>query len=203
MNSLSQYITADTNPNCAHVCLYKGIRCAQTPRVLNALDTLQEMCKDDMPKRILEIGTLYGGFTQLLRDHSITTDATMHSFDIKNTLVREIGSVDFINGDVFGNGRQQLIDLITAPGRVILMCDGGDKEREVREFCAFLKPNDIIMCHDYVKDVSLVGTPAVGDWVGYETLYVNIKDALKTNNCEAILEEVMQMSMWGCFIRKV
>jgi hypothetical protein len=158
---------------------------------------------DDHPiKSVIEIGTLYGGFTQLLRDHDVSKCAQLFSFNVKKQCALTIKNATLIIGDVFGSVHNQIIDLIKSQDRVALFCDGGDKEREINEFSAFLKPKDLILCHDYVKDPSLVGKAETGyDWPCYESLWANVKNSLEKNNCTPFLETEMQLAMWGCFIK--
>lgn len=201
---LLQHVSPDENPGCGTLFRYRGVRCSQSRRVFRALDRLHEVTWSRPVERIVEVGTLYGAFTRILRDHDVSRKAEVYSFDVKDTLVDPVPDVSLLLGDVFAEPQlSTLADLIQRPGRCFVFCDGGDKEREVRELCRFLKPEDVVLCHDYVKDPGAwVADPK--DWnVGqYESSYSNIKDALEAAHCEPFLELEMQRAVWGCFIRR-
>lgn len=200
-NELRQHVTPDPRPGCGHLFEYRGIRVSQSPLVLDALDTLHDNTFNHSPDTIIEIGTMYGGFTQLLRDHDISNNCNVHTFDIRDYAGPLRGNIIRHFGDVFGDQRQAVTDLIQRSGRCFVFCDGGNKEHEVNTFCEFLKPGDLILCHDYARDLSVVNTAANGFWPGYESLYVNIKDALARNDCVPFLDDEMQRAVWGCWCR--
>jgi len=50
---------------------------------------------------------------------------------------------------------EEIISLIQQPGKTLLVCDGGDKPREIGAFSPHLKKGDIIIGHDYFKNASI------------------------------------------------
>ncbi len=60
------------------------------------------------------------------------------------------GNVSIHYGDAF---KQPTISLITgrmnAAGRTLVLCDGGDKPQELNLYLPHLKPDDLIIAHDY------------------------------------------------------
>jgi len=203
---LMQYVTPDENPGCGFLFRYRGTRVSQSRRIFEALDQLNAMLPMGTPRLIVEIGTLYGGFTRILRDHDISTHSPIYTFDIKDTVptVFDLGTnVNRILGDVFTVQRTYLRLLLTQPIQALVFCDGGAKEREVNEFCAYLKAGDLIMCHDYVKHPDdLKDQALVGDWPSYESQWCNVKDALTANGCEPFAEDVMRRALWGCWVKR-
>jgi hypothetical protein len=201
---MMQHVTNDENPGCSHLFRYRGVRCSQSPRVFASLDTLHAALPDaSKALMIVEIGTLYGAFTRVLRDHDISNAATIHTFDIvvDGTI---IDGVHHHMGDVFKQHRRTSIDLIQSPGRCIVLCDGGDKVREFSTFSAFLKPGDLILAHDYVISPKIIGTSAAAPrWTGYEVTYDDIKDAIVNNGLEPFVADEMQRAMWACYVKTV
>jgi hypothetical protein len=197
---MQQFVTPDENHGCEHLFVYREHRCSQTPNVLTALDQLSDAIKDDPAKTIIEVGTLFGAFTRILQDHDISAAAAIHTFDVVVTMPKVVGVTHHL-GNVFGHQLATVRSLIEAPGRCLVFCDGGDKEREVNTFSDFLKPGDIIMCHDYARDPKLAGSEAYGKWPSYESSYANMEVALARNNCVPFMEIQMQRAAWGCFIR--
>jgi hypothetical protein len=188
---------------------YRGHKCLQHRRIFAALDGLTIAVKSDPIKRILEIGTANGGFTHLLCDHDISSHANVYTFDIE-TYARVPERAEMIVTDCFREP-QKIIDLCVRPDRTLLLCDGGAKEREVNTFCAFLKPGDIVMCHDYVKTPSLLQDVELFDewtlkksygWNNFESQLQNVEVALTTNNFVPFCERTMQLAFWGCFVRQ-
>ena len=198
---LLKHVTPDPNPGCGHIFVYRGIRCSQSRWVFTALDNLDAATWDEPAERIIEIGTLYGAFTYILADHNISRYANVHTFDIRRQASVEAPGVVYHAGDVFGDQHDVVKHLITAPGRCFVFCDGGYKEREVNTFSAYLKPKDVILCHDYARDPSIVNTAANGFWPGCESQYANIKDALELHGCTPFVEDAAQKAVWGCFIK--
>jgi cephalosporin hydroxylase len=156
-----EFVTKDLNKGCDHLFVYKGIRCSQSPNVLTSLDKLTDSIKDNLVKHIIEIGTFNGGFTNILHDHDISSEAEVHTFDINHVSVK-LENVVYHVGDCLTQNKQKIIDLVQQDGRTLLFCDGGNKITEVNTFCSHLKTGDIILCHDYLKTFSLLNTKESG-----------------------------------------
>ncbi len=99
---------------------------------------------------VIEIGFYHGGFTQYLSDK---VGDKLYSFDIKrleNTTrlnkIKSNGSHIFVE-NVFMT--DTIPNLLRQDKRILLLCDGGNKVKEVKIFHNMLKSNDIIMAHDY------------------------------------------------------
>jgi len=101
---------------------------------------------------IIELGTWWGGFSYMLSD---LVGRRLYSYDIKDFTLEGVKNLSIENGasffieDIFKS--KNIKELITNGGRVLLLCDGGDKIREVKEFSVLLKTNDIIMAHDFFE----------------------------------------------------
>jgi hypothetical protein len=205
-DEMKQFVTPDLDPrkNADHLFMYKGLNCRQTPRVLDSLDVLCASLASDTPSIIVEIGTFHGAFTQVLKDHDICATAKLHTFDIVDFKKPQISDVTYHVGDVFHDQLGVIKQLVSTPGRCLVFCDGGNKEREISTFCSLLKKGDIILCHDYVKTLAVMQDKSiVGNWpeAQYESQWKNIGPALEQNNFLAFEELTMQKAMWGCFIK--
>jgi hypothetical protein len=121
---------------------------------------LSELVKVAPPRRIVEIGTGSGGLTVLC---FVVTGANVLTFDMKQldevparwVYMNEASTrIGWGVEDVFE--KPNVIEFsIHNPFRdepAWLLCDGGDKNREVETFAPFLKPGDIIAAHDYCPD---------------------------------------------------
>jgi hypothetical protein len=116
----------------------------------------EEVFKDFLNKEffdlIIELGTRSGGLTLFLADNS---NVPVHSFEkFKNFLTKPVikkletkGVVLHFADALNSNAVPNLVKKTT--GRILLLCDNGDKVREVSQFAPVLKSNDVIMGHDY------------------------------------------------------
>ena len=135
-----------------NVFKYKGQKTLQVVGVEKAFTKLHEQTKDNPFSTIIELGSDYGGLTNILADHPLSNSANIHTFDInKQNFISYSDKITFHNKD-FYECFEFIRGLIESSGRVLLLCDGGNKKQEFADFHVFLKPDDIIMAHDYVKD---------------------------------------------------
>lgn len=153
---------------------YKGIPVSQ---VVGVEDKFSELLHKEKFDVIIEIGTLHGGLTLLLSD---LFSGHIYSYDINKVeneaLLKE--NITLLVGDVFYN--KEIYDIIKN-NRVLILCDGGNKIKEVNHFAKYLKPNDYIMAHDYFhteKDFSN------DKWTFCEITYADIKTECEKNNIE-------------------
>lgn len=112
------------------------------------------------PARILELGSAGGGFITALAVHAHQIGARVVTYDVcqpnvrlndpQTGLARFLG-VEFVVGDLW-KAEAKIANLIRSPGTTYVLCDGGDKPRELATFAAYLKPGDVIAAHDYVPD---------------------------------------------------
>ena len=105
------------------------------------------------PARIVEIGTYSGGLTVALGVHAWRIGARVVSYDVAAPdesladLSRLLG-IEFRRADVF-SAEAEIGELIASPGVTYVLCDGGDKRRELATFARYCKPGDVIGAHDY------------------------------------------------------
>lgn len=100
-------------------------------------------------ERIVEIGTGDGDNTRIIAE---IFSCPMYTHDIANLGFFSVNNIRYIKTDVFV-APEHVGYLISAPGRCLVLCDGGDKKREVRLFYNYLKEFDVIMAHDYLSEI--------------------------------------------------
>ena len=156
--------------------------------------------------RIIEIGTWSGALTLLLfRLKREDAELVSYDIDLSNYKVAPYIPLDVRRGDCFNPfTHKQIVDLIQAPGRVLVLCDGGQKNREIIDFSAYIKPNDVIMCHDYCE--------VYDEWVNYaynrgwqsvfESSWDEIHEKLEANGIKKYehYDEFKQI-LWGAFTK--
>tara|TARA_S200002703_G_scaffold110160_1_gene95860 strand:- start:523 stop:1089 length:567 start_codon:yes stop_codon:yes gene_type:complete len=129
---------------------YNNIRAQQRPEVFSVFDEFFK--ENDDIDQIVELGTSSGGLSEYLYEKSIELNSSFVTYDInprrrspqlnRKILCRII--------DTFSpQGQKEINSLLKSPKKTLLLCDGGDKSREVNLFSKSLKSGDIIMAHDY------------------------------------------------------
>ncbi len=150
------------------------------------------------PAQIIELGTYGGGFTVAIAVHAAQIGARVITHDrmlpderlVK--LAHHLG-VEFRQGDIW-EAEQRIARLIELPGTTYVLCDGGDKRRELATFARYLKPGDVIAAHDYAVDD---GTGYQNAWWGWGE--VDLKDgeaAAKACDLEPWLQEHFDTAAW-------
>lgn len=130
----------------------------RAPQNRMAVAYLSAMIDEEQPTNIVEIGTNGGGLTACLGLHAMMIGAKFWTFDTKLPELEyapflRMFNVRCVNDDVFtASGLLTVRGIIQAPGKCIVLCDGANKMREVRELSRFLKAGDIIGAHDYYVD---------------------------------------------------
>jgi predicted O-methyltransferase YrrM len=194
------------NPDRINHISVNGVPASQHFNIVEAVTILEAYLKMRSIKlaRIIEIGTLNGGFTTLLANHRISENADIHTFDIQNALDAEYikkSNTTHHYQDVFHNSKT-VEDLITAEGTALVFCDGGDKIKEFNYFSQFLKPGDLIFCHDYAVDGETFYKHILYKvWNWHQIGYSDIAHSLKEHNLQPCLSDVFELVVWGSFIK--
>ena len=180
-------------------------------------------------KNIIEIGTFDGGMSVMfsLFVHNSNAGAresegdcdnnyqfksgqfervpkNFHTFDIKAHNPHAIDTIELLGGhfhkeDCFEN-EQKIADIIKEDGRTLLLCDGGDKKREINTFSKYLKNGDVIMGHDYFESQKELETYK-DEWSHPQLCYEDIKDCFDKEGITSIHKSVFQPAYWLCGIK--
>ena len=157
---------------------------------------------------IIEIGSYNGGLSSyLFNTKSESTKFVSYDIDPSiNDVVNKYNntSIDFRIADCFEeNTFKQIIDFIQSPGKTLMICDGGNKIRELSEFSKYLKRDDIIMVHDYAdSDESFKQFAEYWQWpYGKECSLSDIESAVNENNLNKFNYDKYLLFLWGCFIK--
>lgn len=143
-------------------CSYDGISMEQNPY---SLFSFEKLFRDYEPELVLEIGTFHGGLTLMIRDlldEINLSNTKVISYDVRepNFLYEKIVGKDVtINvKNLFSSNYQnfesiesenEIKILLNKYEKVIVLCDGGSKKNEFKLMSKLLRPNHIIMAHDY------------------------------------------------------
>lgn len=155
---------------------------------------------------IIELGTFTGVFTKWLSRNAKPT-CKIYTYDI-NPKYREVGDLKnthFVCADVLEPSTiQEIKSIIKFGGRVLLLCDGGDKEVEFKLYSKFLKNLDVIMLHDYEHEESEYDH--IKQKIGWTTIseskYKNLERYLGDLNLFPFYYTQFKEVLWGVFIKK-
>ena len=155
---------------------------------------------------IIELGTFTGVFTKYLSLNS-NKDTKIYTYDI-NPSYREVGDLsntNFLISDILEPSTIfEIKTLIKFGGRVLILCDGGDKETEFKLYSKFLKTNDVIMLHDYEdseESYQLIKNN-IGWTTNSESKYKNLERYISDLNLTKFMYEEFKNVLWGTFIKK-
>jgi len=158
---------------------------------------------------IIEIGTQMGGLTYLIDDVIKKTESTskIYTFDIgyRDYVDEECKSrgIEFICMDEYSEEFNiKINDLIQTGGKVLLLCDGGNKIYEFNKYSDIIKFGDFIMVHDYSFDDDVFNSKIKNIiWNWCEVQYKDIKDSVIRNHLIEYNEVNFNDAVWGCFTK--
>ncbi len=105
--------------------------------------------------RVLELGTGFGGLTLFFGLHMQNRVGKVLTFDIVKKFRPEWTKWTATLPIVFEERNVFMQDTVAhardfiQEGRALVFCDDGDKKREFPLYATLLKPNDLIMAHDW------------------------------------------------------
>jgi hypothetical protein len=177
-----------------------------------AVEVFETLLKSEKFDRVLEIGTSLGGLTFILHDikTNLQQNFAIKSYDILDRPV-EYGRLRDLGVDItvsnpfdidYSNPKSDVIDFIRNEGRVLVLCDGGNKIKEFNCLSRFLKTNDVIMAHDYAfnsNDFEHNINRKYWNW--HEISDSDISEACTTYNLVPFMQEEFSKAVWACRIK--
>jgi hypothetical protein len=174
----------------------------------NVYEIFYEFIKEVKPKRILEIGTALGGFTEFLKiiTDELNLNTKILSYDIaerpwyyemieKGIDVR----VENIFNEEWSGVKSEVEEFIKQDGVSIVLCDGGWKIGEFKIFSKIIKQSDFILAHDYSHDQETFENEIKNKiWNWLEITYVDIEQSCIENNLEPYKQEIFSNAVWVC-----
>lgn len=164
------------------------------------------------PKRILEIGTALGGFTQFLKKVSdeYFLNIKILSYDIiskpwydemiENGIDVRIENI-FLDG--YDEVKKEVIDFIEQDGITIVLCDGGYKIGEFNLLSDYIKKGDFIMAHDFCRTSEEFNSDIYGKiWNWHEISEQDIHQKSEKNNLVDYNNDIFKSVVWVCKTKK-
>jgi cephalosporin hydroxylase len=197
---------------------YKGLYTLQSP---NIIDVFEKLFLKIKPKRILEIGTEYGGLTLLLKDILLKCNIEnfiVRTYDIKPSefLINHKDLTDHIEikiENIFCGQKSSfklkdtslddLNNFLLKDSPNIIICDGGNKIGEFNVLSDLMKSGDIIMVHDYAENNNVFENKIKDKtWNWFEIQESDIKEASERNNLDFLMKDEFEKVAWACKIKK-
>lgn len=177
----------------------------------NAYQVFYDFISEVKPKRILEIGTALGGFTEFLKilSDELSLNINILSYDITarpwyNQMV-EKGidvRVENIFNDDWSNVKQDVIDFVQQDGVTIVLCDGGWKIGEFKIFSKLIKEGDYILAHDYSYDTVTYENEIKNKiWNWCEITESDIEFSVNENNLKSYQPDKFSKAVWVCKVK--
>lgn len=96
-------------------------------------------------RAIVELGTWKGGFSLWLHAQAENRDMCFRTYDV---IKPERQPPNFVQIDIYAEA-EEIGKHLKKNAPLILLCDGGNKPRELRTFSMYLKPDSVIVVHDW------------------------------------------------------
>jgi len=132
-----------------------------------AFKLLEHLIVYDKFQYVVEIGSQKGGMSVYLGTMACASEKFLfHTFEINkdrdwyNRVVEGVGHwfekmetlspyCKSYEGNIFSSGMYNLIKETSSNYKTLIICDGGDKIKELEMYSGVLKPGDVIMAHDF------------------------------------------------------
>lgn len=187
---------------------FRGHAAQQTHNVYQVFyDFLSEV----KPKRILEIGTALGGFTEFLKIiiDELKLDTKILSYDISerpwysDMIERGIDvRVENIFSKNWDSVKQEVIDFIQEEGITIVLCDGGYKVGEFKTLSKVIKEGDYILAHDYSISNEIYENEIKNKiWNWCEITEKDIESSVIENNLKSYKQDKFSQAVWVCKVK--
>lgn len=158
---------------------------------------------------IIELGTSFGGLTYILSDilKENNLNCKIHTFDfsyksyVEDSLI-ERGCTYHILDERDEIYKETVVNLLTNYGKALLLCDGGNKKEEFNRYSEYLKPNDVIMAHDYSHNVNVFENEIKNKyWNWFEISFLDIEETTKKYKLIEYSKVSFKEAVWACFVK--
>ena len=158
---------------------------------------------------IIELGTSFGGLTYILSDilKENNLNCKIHTFDfsyksyVEDSLI-ERGCTYHVLDERDEIYKETVVTLLTNYGKALLLCDGGNKKEEFNRYSEYLKPNDVIMAHDYSHNVNVFENEIKNKyWNWFEISFLDIEETTKKYKLIEYSKVSFKEAVWACFVK--
>ena len=195
---------------------HRGINSQQNP---NVYSVFTQFFQDESFDFVIEIGTSYGGLSLYLYEQSLQHDFNFITYDysgfrsgvwserkqeLKDAWNNEL-LFDFRDKDVFSPTTITEISTILQNNKCLLLCDGGDKPKEIQIYSEHLQSGSYIMGHDYSPNRMYFNKHTKNKvWNWLELKDQDISETMKQHNlskCDKYYTDFRDTA-WVCLIKE-
>ena len=148
-----------------------------------------------IPETIVEFGTGSGRFIDII--NKILTERNIarviHTFDIEDRRTVTNDKINYHIIDIFKN--EEIVSRLLGNG--LLLCDNGDKIREVKIFAKYLQPGDVLMAHDYAYSKK-----TFNDFKYWRTCEITFQDIINSITDFSAFHQTLMIKAGWLSIRK-
>lgn len=154
------------------------------------------------PTQIIELGTYSGGLTIALGVHAYLIGCKITSYERSRAPKQQYTALGQLLGVTFRDEvdlwtcEAEIAELIRRPGRVYVLCDGGDKQRELTTFAQYLKPDDVIAAHDYNHMAEFTQNLELMSWPFCEITPAQAAPAVAAHDLEPWMQSYFDHAGW-------
>lgn len=144
-------------------------------QVANIKEIFSEYFKvAETPDRIIELGTMTGNLSMIIYNlrKEISEDFDYITIDIRRDIKMELlpKNMIYCQMDIFNN--LEFIGHLIKP-QTLILCDNGDKVKEINKLAKYLKPHCVMMAHDYSHDRETFNPDGV--WAHCEITWADVE----------------------------
>jgi hypothetical protein len=133
---------------------------------------ISEICNSFVPERIVEYGYAYAGLTRLFGRWAAINDAkvlgidnhyytNLRGWEKSLELVKHL-PIELFDADEYKQATYVHIQEFARGHRTLFYCDGGNKPMELKWCAQILKPEDLLVCHDFDLDLEKLSVSLSG-----------------------------------------
>lgn len=102
-------------------------------------------------KRIIELGTWMGGLSLFLYMQAKVRNMWFITYDAQDYNTPAYSIIPFVKKDIFASEEELGQTISSVP--TLLICDNGNKPREIKTFAPYVTSDSIIVVHDWKTEI--------------------------------------------------
>jgi len=160
-----------------------------------------EFFRDHQFTQIIELGTGRGSLSTFFAYCQYITQGKFYTYEIKHVSRSVVKLIVGLSGKVYSSTdlweiKRSIKVAIQRSGPTLVLCDNGNKIKEVQAFGPILKSGDFIMAHDFWPE----GRTSDAWWC--EITLADIAESMEKENIVRVHEDLFDPVFWFCGRKK-